>query len=301
MSTIRAIVLLTGFIGSALLLMPLQWLSLRLYPPMGKKIPVAYHRFLCWLIGIRVTVKGDAISGGPRLITANHTSWLDIPILSSIGPISFVAKSEVAAWPFFGTLARLQRTVFVERERRTKTADSRNQIHARIAKGDTLVLFPEGTSSDGNNVLPFKSALMSVAQLALVQSEADREEDLIVQPVSVAYLNLHGLPMGRRFRPFFAWYGDMELFPHLWEAFRMGPIDVVVECHAPVTIRQMGNRKALAAYCEACCRAGVVDAIAGRETHRPALPAETKSAASGARNGQAVAVSAGAERAVSSR
>lgn len=263
MERLRAGWLLAGFILSALLLIPVQGVALKFGWPLARTLPNRYHRFLCKLIGIRVTRRGEPYAGGACLIAANHTSWLDIPVLASLEPCSFVAKSEVNGWPFFGTLARLQQTVFVERERRTKTAASRNEIHARIAGGDRLVLFPEGTSSDGNHVLPFKSALMSVAQLAIVSGEEDREDDLVVQPLSVAYVGLHGMPMGRLFRPFFAWYGDMELFPHLWEAFSLGPIDVVVEYHKPVTIREIGNRKALAAYCENRCREGVIRALAG--------------------------------------
>lgn len=262
---VRAFALLAGFIGSAMLLMPAQALALRFNLPMSKWLPNRYHRFLCGMLGIKVHIRGEPYAGGACLLAINHTSWLDIPILASLQPCSFVAKSEVSAWPFFGTLARLQKTVFVERERRTRTADSRNEIHARIAEGDTLVLFPEGTSSDGNRVLPFKSALMSVAQLSIVSSDADREADLSVQPVSVAYTRVNGLPMGRTLRPFFAWYGDMELFPHLWEAFAMGPIDVVVEYHPPVTIREVGNRKALAQYCQDCCQKGLSSALLGRE------------------------------------
>ena len=263
MGQLRAGVLLAGFVLSALLLMPVQAVGLKFNLPYAKKLPNRYHRYLCWLIGIKVVVRGKP-HDGPCLIAANHTSWLDIPILGSLEPSSFVAKSEVAGWPFFGWLAKLQNTVFVERERRTRTAEKRNEIHSRISGGDTLILFPEGTSSDGNRVLPFKSALMSVAQLSIVNSDADREDDLLVQPVSVAYMRLCGLPMGRRFRPFFAWYGDMELFPHLWEAFTLGPIEINVEYHKPVTIREVGNRKALAAYCEDRCRAGLIAALTGR-------------------------------------
>jgi len=269
MGTLRATTLLTGFLLSALVLMPVQAVARKLGLRASKTIPLYYHRFLCRLIGVRVIVRGTPHADGACLFTANHTSWLDIPIMSSVLPISFVAKSEVAGWPFFGTLARLQETVFVERERRTRTAESRNLIHSRIAQGDRLVLFPEGTSSDGNRVLTFKSALMSVAQLAIVKGEDDREDDLVVQPVSVAYTSLHGLPMGRYNRPFFAWYGDMELVPHLWEAFKRGPIDVVMEYHRPVTIRELGNRKALANYCESCCRIGLARALTGRHVPGP--------------------------------
>jgi|SRR5690554_2261539 len=263
MATARAAVLLAGFMLSALILMPVQWAGLKFGLSYADTLPNRYHRFLCWLVGIRVVRRGEPYRKGACLIVANHTSWLDIPVIASLEPCSFVAKSEVAGWPFFGTLAKLQRTVFVERERRTRTTHSRNEIHSRIAEGDRLVLFPEGTSSDGNRVLPFKSALMSGAQLTIVNGEEDREDDLVVQPLSVAYTRLYGMPMGRYFRPFFAWYGDMELFPHLWEAFTLGPIEVVVEYHKPVTIREIGNRKALAAYCEERCREGLIRALRG--------------------------------------
>ena len=149
MATARAAVLLAGFMASAVILMPLQWLGLKLRLTYARSLPNRYHRFLCRFVGIKVTVRGEPYRGGACLITANHTSWLDIPIIASLAPCSFVAKSEVAGWPFFGTLAKLQQTVFVERERRTRTVHSRNEIHARIAAGDRLVLFPEGTSSDG--------------------------------------------------------------------------------------------------------------------------------------------------------
>jgi 1-acyl-sn-glycerol-3-phosphate acyltransferase len=272
MGRLRAAGLLAGFMLSAILLMPAQALALKLDLRFSKRLPNLYHRFLCRLVGIRVVIRGEPYAGGACLIVANHTSWLDIPIMASLQPCSFVAKSEVAGWPFFGTLARLQETVFVERERRARTAHSRNEIHSRIARGDRLVLFPEGTSSDGNRVLPFKSALMSVAQLTIVNGDEDREDDLVVQPLSVTYSRLHGLPMGRQFRPFFAWYGDMELFPHLWEAFALGPIDVMVEYHKPVTIREVGNRKALAVYCEKCCREGMARALTGRWDEAAAMP-----------------------------
>lgn len=277
MGRLRAGVLLAGFILSALLLMPAQAFALRFKLPLAKTLPNRYHRFLCKLIGIRVVTRGKPYEGGACLIAANHNSWLDIPVMASLQPSSFVARSDMAGWPFFGTLAKLQQTVFVERERRTRTAESRNEIHARISGGDRLILFPEGTSSDGNRVLPFKSALMSVAQLAIVNDEADREDDLVVQPVSIAYVRLCGLPMGRQFRPYFAWYGDMELFPHLWEAFSLGPIEVIVEYHKPVTIREIGNRKALAAYCEDRCREGVARALLGRPVS--AEPSEAEGAA----------------------
>lgn len=261
----RATIRVIGFIGMTLALMPVQWLLVRLHLPGSKMVPHLYHRVLCRLIGIRVIVRGAPERGRPVLICANHTSYLDIPVMSAVLPVSFIAKSEVATWPFFGQLAKLQGTVFVERERRTRTHLHRNEIHARIAKGDTLVLFPEGTSNAGNGVLPFKSALMSVAQMSVVGEDGSLDTQVMIQPVSIAYTRLHGMPMGRAFRPCFAWYGDMDLVPHLWEAFRLGPFDAVVEFHDPVTIAEAGTRKHLATYCQQRVADGIGRALAGRE------------------------------------
>jgi len=196
------------------------------------------------------------------LLTANHSGWLDIPILSAVAPVSFVAKHEINLWPFFGTLARLQRTVFIRRAR-SKALEDRDNIRRRLSDGDALVIFPEGTSSDGNRVLPFKSALLSAAELTMDDPGGGTARHAPVQPVSVAYVGLHGLPMGRENRPLFAWYGDMELVSHLWRAFEAGPIDVVVELHEPLTIDDVGGRKELAAAAETAVRGGLVRALSG--------------------------------------
>ena len=159
MKQVRGTCLVAGFLLLTLTLIPFQWVALRLNKSWGARLPRFYHATLCRLIGIRVHVSGTPLKGDkPVLLAANHTSWLDIPILSSVVPCSFVAKSEVGSWPFFGLLARLQRTVFVERQRRHQTAEHRDRLYERLADGDTLVLFPEGTSGDGNKVLPFNSA-----------------------------------------------------------------------------------------------------------------------------------------------
>ena len=261
MKNVRAGAKLALFVAVAICIMPAQWLGMKLNLSYAKRLPQRFHKILCGIIGIKVVIRGTPYRDGPCLLASNHNSYLDIPVLGSAVPLSFVAKKEVAAWPFFGTLARLQETVFVDRERRLKAAATANEIHARIAKGDILVLFPEGTSSDGNRVLPFKSALMGVAQMAVGTGEDARPVN--VQPVSVTYTKLCGIPMGRQFRPYFAWYGDMDLGPHLWEAFALGPFEVVVEFHEPVTLGEKGNRKALAIYCQEKSAEGVKRALAG--------------------------------------
>jgi 1-acyl-sn-glycerol-3-phosphate acyltransferase len=251
MPTLRAAVILAVFLVVTFVLIPVQWLGVSLRLPYRRSFPHAYHRLVARLFGIRIRVAGEPVRGRGVLLLANHTGWLDIVIFSAVMPLSFVAKSEVASWPFFGTLARLQRTVFVDRTRRSETGATRDAIRERLQAGDALVLFPEGTSGDGNAVLPFKSALLGAAG----------GQDVMVQPVSTAYIGVHGIPMGRENRPLFAWYGDMELVPHLWEALKAGPLDVVVEFHPPLSAT---DRKELAREAESLVRQGQVRALAGQ-------------------------------------
>ena len=263
MANLRAFTLIAIFVLVTCLLMPWQAFALRFRLRNRKTFPHHYHRFLCKLFGIRVRIIGTPLTGEGVLIVANHTSYFDILIFSAATPVSFVAKAEVATWPFFSTLAKLQETVFVERTRRAQTGQARDMIRERLLKGDTLVLFPEGTSNDGNKVLPFKSALMGAVEATIGEDAQGRARHVRVQPVSTAYVGLYGMPMGRENRPLYAWYGDMELVPHLWEAVETGPFEVVVEFHPPLSVDNLGSRKVLAAAAEAAIRRGQARALAG--------------------------------------
>ncbi len=270
MQSLRAAGILFVFLAVTGLLIPWQESAVRFKLARRKTFPHRYHRFLCRLFGIKVTVIGRPVQDRGVLMTANHTSYFDILALSSAARVSFVAKSEVQKWPLFGTLARLQETVFVERGRRAQAAEMRDRLRERLAEGDALVLFPEGTSNDGNRVLPFKSALMGAVEAEIGLDANGRPQHVPVQPVSISYVGLYGLPMGREHRPFFAWYGDMDLVPHLWEAVQCGPIDVVIEFHPALSIDVAGDRKALAAMVEETVRRGQARALAGLGSGREA-------------------------------
>lgn len=243
------------------LLMPVQGVGLVLRRPWTRRLPVFYHRWCCRILGFRVRPIGQPSPLRPLLFASNHVSYIDILVLGSLLPASFVAKAEVARWPLFGWLARLQSSVFVDR-RVGSTATQRDALVTRLAAGDALILFPEGTSGDGNRVLPFKSALFAAAQ----QSAAGRP--VAVQPVSIAYARWDGIPIGRAFRPFFAWYGAMRLGPHLWNLLGLGTIEVVVAFHPPTSLAACGSRKALAQYCREWVAQGVAAALSG---HSPPL------------------------------
>lgn len=223
------------------LLLPFHVVAVRRGGASAMKVAQLWQRFACYLIGIRVTVTGATASERPLLLLANHTSWLDIPVLASVAPLSFIAKSEVAGWPVVGFLARTQRTVFVDRNNRHATGAKADEVADRLSRGDIMVLFAEGTSSDGNRVLPFRSALVGAAQRAIGDGGA-----ATVQPVAIAYRRMLGLPLGRQHKPRVAWYGGTDLLPHLKRVLSEGGIDVEVVFGPPRRLLAGGDRKALA-------------------------------------------------------
>lgn len=235
-----------------LVLWPLQALSMRRDWPLARRLPHLWHRIALRAVGLRVTLRGSPAAGRPLLLAANHQSWADIVALGSVMPLSFIAKSDVRDWPGFGLLARLQRTVFVEREARGRTGAQADEIGERLAAGDAMVLFAEGTTSDGNRVLPFKTALFGAAQASLKRSGV---EAVFVQPVSIAYTRANGMPMGCYGRPLAAWPGDVTLMPHLKSFLREGAVDVEIAFGEPIRFEASSDRKAVARRCEAACAA----------------------------------------------
>jgi lyso-ornithine lipid O-acyltransferase len=262
-SPIRATLRLLAYFLFTLFAVPVQAVLLKTSRTGRERFPQWYHRQCCRILSFQVRVIGQVSPVRPTLFVCNHTSYLDITVLGSLVPGSFVAKSEVARWPFFGALAKLQRTIFVDRRRHT-THTQRDELRRRLDEGGHVVLFPEGTSNDGNRTLPFRSALFSVAEPRQQAGEAGPVAELTVQPVSIAYVRLNGLPIGHGLRPLFAWYGDMDLFAHLVSLAGLGALTVRVEFHSPVPFSRFGSRKALSEHCHRAVAEGVDRAIRGK-------------------------------------
>ena len=187
----------------------------------------AWCRFACRVLGIRLTRQGAMPSSG--LLVSNHLSYLDIIVLSSIRPCVFVAKRDVANWPLFGWLAHAAGAIFVDRKRRFLSDNAVDLIREAIAGGTVVVLFPEGTSSDGSAVLPFKSALLeSVVRLRC--------------PVGSASVD-YGLDNGSVADEVCYWR-DMTLVPHLLNLFFKREIRANYS-FSPAQVRS-GNRKEIA-------------------------------------------------------
>ncbi len=238
--------------GTALLafsLLPFQLAGLLLArfgrDGLALRVPLLFHRGVLALIGVLVEVRGCPVTDRrPVLFAGNHISWLDIPVIGSVLPVSFIAKSEVRDWPVFGLLARLQRTVFVER-RAVRTRHHRDEMQRRLDGGGALVLFAEGTSGDGLRLLPYKSAFFSVA-------EPRGNGAVPVQPFTLEYTRIGGYPATRRHMPLVAWIGDMTLGAHILGVLANRPITARLTFHEPVYWPQFSGRKELAGYCHAC-------------------------------------------------
>ena len=282
----RAGAVALGLLAWTALLIPVQAFALAFRLPLARRVPRLYHRGVARAAGIRIRVSGRPARPGPTLFVCNHASWVDIVVLSCVLDASFVAKAEVAGWPLFGLLARLARSVFVVR-RASRSGRHRDEMRLRLEDGDSLILFPEGTSGDGNRVLPFNSTFFAVAQAPV------HGRPLAVQPVTLAYTGYNSLPMTRRERPWLAWYGEMGLMSHLWRLLALGPARADVWLHEPVSIERYGSRKALAGACRTAVADGLAALLAGRRpdsansqgarASRPRVSANSGVAGEGAR------------------
>lgn len=254
---LTAIMRLLGFLGLIVALAPAHLIYAAFKPNDAFRFPQIFHRYLMRLLGFRVRVHGLMAKTPPVLFVSNHSSYLDIPVLGSLIPGAFVAKAEVSGWPLFGILAKLQRTVFIERKS-ARTNHHKNMLRTRLDRGQNLILFPEGTSSDGLYVLPFKSGLFGAIE------QQFEGKSVTIQPVSIVCTELDGLPITRAFRPYYAWYGDMTLVGHLWNVFRIGRFTIDVVFHPPVSPQAFDDRKALAAYCREVVAHGIEQCVTGR-------------------------------------
>lgn len=224
-----------------LLGIPIQSVLLVLPGKMHMRFARMYWFVFSRLFGIGLRVIGTPARGipdgsRPVVFLSTHSSWLDIPLLGSVLYACFVSKDEIADWPLISTVARLGRTVFVSRSR-SRTREERDAMQSRLAEGDNLILFPEGTTSDGARVLPFRTAFLSIAL---------GPEPPLVQPVSLVYDRLAALPVGRAAREIFAYHGDTSIGTHFGRLAQWRGLHATMLLHQPLDPRAFPDRKALA-------------------------------------------------------
>jgi 1-acyl-sn-glycerol-3-phosphate acyltransferase len=262
---IRSFLALGLVVVGTLILVPLQVLSMKtgLWPE--TVILKIWHRLIIRALGIRIHVEGTLSNKRPLLVASNHISWTDIMVLGSMADVKFIARADMEGWPLIGMLSKLQRTVFIERERKRTSSDQASEIGSRMAKGDAMVLFAEGSTGDGNVILPFKSTLFGAASMAISEGAA---QQVFIQPVAIVYTRLHGVPLGRRHRPIAAWIGDEDLMPHLKVLMAGGALDVEVHFGEPVAFSKGSNRKETAKLMESQVRAMMQAALAAPRPSR---------------------------------
>jgi 1-acyl-sn-glycerol-3-phosphate acyltransferase len=240
---LRAAVALTGVAVVTPPMMLAQWVAVRTGLFSDRVLPPIWHRFILKVLGIRLQIVGEVVRDRPLLIASNHVSWTDIMVAGATAPVNFIAKSEISRWPLGGTLARLQRTVFVERDRKRASGDQAGEVAERLVAGDAIVLFAEGTTGDGNLMLPFKTTLFGAASMTV---DAGRAGSVAIQPMAIVYTRFHGMPMNRQGRMRASWIGDSALVPHLMGLLKEGAVDVEVHLGEPVEYHPGSSRKQVA-------------------------------------------------------
>ena len=239
----------------------------------GRTLTVAFHRLLCFTVDARLRRHGAPSLAARRLIVANHVSWLDIPLLGAIEPMTFLAKKEVGGSCLGREAALLQGVVFVDRQRKRTIPEVNTDMVRAMRAREPVLLFAEATTGDGNRLLRFRSSHFE----AIRQARADGSpgsSDSVVQPVFLHYSGIAGLPLARIDRPIVAWYGDMTFLPHLWRILRAGGVICDVFYGDPIPVPASANRKALAQATEQAVRRLAEWARAGHGSTTSAIPAE---------------------------
>jgi 1-acyl-sn-glycerol-3-phosphate acyltransferase len=213
MAIFRAIAFVFVLFSSLLLAAPLQWIARRYDWRIQDAIQKHFCRSICAVLGVRIKAHGRLPGESPRFVVSNHVSWVDILTLSSLYPLVFLAKAEVATWPVLGLLAKLQGTIFIERGNRRKIPEVNRKLMDTLRQGRDLVVFPEGTSSDGSRVLRFNAGHFGPLQDV---EDGGVSPQLSVAPVAIYYTDLKNawIDVG--------WYGDMTFLPHLWSLMKRG-------------------------------------------------------------------------------
>lgn len=253
MPILRATLKLIAFILLVIAILPTQSLLLLLkFEQTAAHWGQLWHRAVCGALGIDVIVEGRPLDGVQVAYVGNHLSYLDIPVVGSVLHGSFIAKREMRRWPVFGWLAMLQRTLFISRDPRD-AAKVVAQADAVLDSGRNLIVFPEGTSSPGLRVLPFKSSLFSVLERHL-------GEGLKIQPFTIDLRAVDGRPVTDVVdRDAYAYYADMTLAPHFWTFMRGKGAQVRLVFHPPLVLPEGSDRKQASSIAHACVASGLAD------------------------------------------
>ena len=229
------------FLLLTLALLPFQFIIVFFIKNYAYIIPYFYHKICLRIFGIKIKTFGKISINSPILLISNHASYLDIIILGSLFKTSFIAKKEISKWPLLGILAKLQNTIFIDR-RVSSLKNQENQIIKHLNEKKNLVIFPEGTSSDGNRVLPFKSSLFNIF-------EKNLNSKILVQTITIVYKKINGIPMNRIERKNITWHSNMDLIPNIFNVLKKLSIEVEIIFNDEFLPSKEYDRKKLALHC----------------------------------------------------
>ena len=247
----RAAGRLVVYVMINLAMIPVFLLTAIFSMPTAKAIQRVWADATMWIMGFELRVIGEPRQARPTLFAANHVSYFDIAVFLRAVRATFVAKSEIASWPLFGVVGRLTKTVFVKRDK-AEARRQRDDLARRLRAGENLIFFPEGTSTDGGQVVPFKSTLFGVAEDPALHGT------LAMQPVSICYAySKSGAPLTGPLRGLYAWFGDATMVPHFFRALGAEGVRVEVRFYPPVDVTSDTDRKKLAADAYAAVLDGV--------------------------------------------
>ncbi|MBK9315738.1 MAG: 1-acyl-sn-glycerol-3-phosphate acyltransferase [Acidobacteria bacterium] len=186
----------------------------------------AWARSLLSLLDVRVMTEGlkPEYLRKPHLLVSNHLSYLDIIVIDSVLPSSFVAKTEIGGWPLLGPLAGYGKSVFIVREDVLSNVKGFYEACGRFREGYNVAVFPESTTGDGEAVLPFKPLFIALATRARVD----------ILPMTINFRSVNGSSFGAGNRDLLCWYGDMEFTPHFWNLLTADQLEVSITFHESI-------------------------------------------------------------------
>lgn len=244
MSIIRLIYILFLLIIFIIISIPLQTIFNLIGFKLRRAYPLFFYKIIKLITGIKIDYeksKFDKKKEG-TLFVANHVSWFDIICLGNLLNARFIAKKEVSQMGVFGFLARLSNTFFIDNSDKSKIIEYNTLIKDKLAKGENFIIFPEGTTSDGNGVKNFKSSMLECA--------FDNDHTIYIQPISICYSKKNNLPMGLYLRRYIAWVGDTSMVAAMVNFLGSGPITVDLVFHGILDNKNFNNRKDLTLLCE---------------------------------------------------
>ena len=210
-------------------------------------LTMLFHRIGCIFCGLRVRTIGEPLHNRPTLLLSNHISWTDIIAIGSVADVTFVAKTGVRDTFFVGFMASLQRTLFVDYNRRADAKRTSAEMAQRLAKNGAVLLFAEGHRDLGDHVQPFRSALVGAAQAAMIEGGA---KEVAIQPVTIAYTHLQGLPISRNERSGVSGMNARGFKAVVAGILGSGVKDVTIAFGAPIPMSAETDRKAITKLAE---------------------------------------------------